>query len=182
LAERERLTCQCGKVSMAVTGQPFLVIDCVCNSCRKAGAILQFLPNAPPLLDEHGATRLVLFRKDRAVCDAGHSFLKEHRLKPDAPTRRVVATCCNTPMFLDFIQGSWIDMFGSLWKPDLVPPATMRLMTADLPKGTRLPDDIPNAKGRPFSIYWKIMVNWAAMRFRTAKLDYVKDTLDVGSH
>ena len=32
----------------------------------------------------------------------GQQYLEEHRLKPESPTRRVIAKCCNSAMFLDF--------------------------------------------------------------------------------
>ncbi len=49
-----------------------------------------------------GGTGFVLVRSDRVRCVKGGDKLQEHRLKPDSPTRRVLATCCNSPMFLEF--------------------------------------------------------------------------------
>jgi len=43
-----------------------------------------------------GGTDYVLYRKDRVQCVTGQEYLEEHRLKPDSPTRRVIATCCNS--------------------------------------------------------------------------------------
>src|SRR5712671_5622189 len=50
-------------------------------------------------------------RKDRVHCVTGQEYLEEHRLKPDSPTRRVIATCCNSGMFLDFTKGHWLTMY-----------------------------------------------------------------------
>ena len=41
----------------------------------------------------------------------GAEYLEEWRLKPNSPTRRVVATCCNSAMFLDFTKGHWLSMY-----------------------------------------------------------------------
>jgi hypothetical protein len=44
----------------------------------------------------------------------GFPRVEEHRLKPDSPTRRVVATCCNSAMFLDVTKGHWLSMYRYL--------------------------------------------------------------------
>ena len=49
------------------------------------------------------------------MCD-GAGYLEEHRLKPDSPTRRVIATCCNSGMFLDFTKGHWLTMYGTAFR------------------------------------------------------------------
>jgi hypothetical protein len=41
----------------------------------------------------------------------GQEHLEEHRLEPDSPTRRVIAKCCNSAMFVDFTKGHWVSMF-----------------------------------------------------------------------
>ena len=98
-------TCQCGKVTVEAIGRPILTASCYCASCQEAGRRLERLASAPPLLDADGGTSMILYRKDRVQCVTGRQHLKEHRLKPESPTRRVVATCCNSAMFLDFTKG-----------------------------------------------------------------------------
>ena len=71
LAESTNLTCRCGKVALRATGRPILTADCTCTSCREAAAIVKALPDGETLLDAHGGTRLVLYRKDRLDCLAG---------------------------------------------------------------------------------------------------------------
>jgi hypothetical protein len=51
-------------------------------------------------------TGVILYRKDRVRCVMGQEYLEERRLTPDSPTRRVLATCCNSAMFLDFTKGA----------------------------------------------------------------------------
>src|SRR5690348_848430 len=84
-------TCQCGKVRIEAIGRPILTASCYCTSCRDAGHRLERLASAPPVLDPDRGTSVILYRKDRVQCVTGCQHLEEHRLKPDSPTRRVVA-------------------------------------------------------------------------------------------
>ena len=97
-----QLACACGQAHLEVERAPIVSTECHCNSCRAAGARLQTLAEALPFLETNGGTRFVLYRKDRIRFLKGAELLKEFRLAPGAKTRRVVATCCNTPVFLEF--------------------------------------------------------------------------------
>jgi hypothetical protein len=174
------LSCRCGQVALRLTGQPILTADCTCDSCRSAGAILEKLPGGETLLDKHGASRLVLYRKDRLECLSGEARLKEHRLRPESPTRRVVATCCNSAMFLDFTKGHWVDIYGQRWLPGAMPQPELRTMTKDLPEGTSLPADVPNARRQSLAFFAKLIGAWVAMRFRTPKIAFVHGALEIG--
>ena len=178
MANSTTLSCRCGGVALRLSGQPILTADCTCNSCRSAGAIFERLPGGEPLLDKHGASRLVLYRKDRLECLSGEERLKEHRLRPESPTRRVVATCCNSAMFLDFTKGHWVDIYGQRWLPGAMPQPELRTMTMDLPEGTSLPADVLNARRQSFAFFTKLIGAWIAMRFRTPKIAFVHGVLD----
>jgi hypothetical protein len=91
-ASTRAVSCACGTVTFALSGAPILVAECMCNSCRAAGAILEALPGAPPLLDAKNATLTAMYRKDRLACTAGSEMLREFRLRPESATRRIVAT------------------------------------------------------------------------------------------
>lgn len=173
------LTCRCGQVSLRLTGEPILTADCTCTSCRTAGARLEQLPGAEPLLDQYGATRLVLYRKDRFACLSGAEHLREFRLRPDSATRRVVAICCNSAMFLDFTKGHWIDIYGQRWLPNAMPQPALRTMTMDLPVSTTLPGNIRNSRRQSLWFFAKLMSAWIAMRFRNPKIACVNGALDV---
>jgi hypothetical protein len=173
-----KLHCRCGQVSLRLTGQPILTTECLCNSCRSAGAFLQTLPGALPLLDKKGATLTAMYRKDHFACVSGDELLREYRLKPDSQTRRVVAKCCNSSMFMEFEKGHWIDIYGWLWPPERRPAPEMRTMVGDLPDGALLPDDLPNAKSHSLRFYTKLIGAWMAMRFRTPQITCVKGVLD----
>lgn len=140
---------------------------------------MEKLPGADPLLDRYGATRLVLYRKDRFGCLRGDAHLREFRLRPDSTTRRVVAICCNSPMFLDFTKGHWVDLYGQRWLPDPMPQPELRTMTMDLPKDVELPGDISNARRQSLAFFGKLIMAWIAMGFRTPKIAWVKGDLHV---
>ena len=91
MTNQMRLTCACGQVALEVQGSPIMSVECLCADCQKAGSFFQSLFDASPVLDQKGATRFVLYRKDRVRCDKGQDCLREHRLSKDSRTRRVVA-------------------------------------------------------------------------------------------
>jgi hypothetical protein len=174
-----RLDCACGQVKLEVDGAAIVSTECYCNSCRAAGARLQTLPAAPACLAPNGATRFVLYRKDRVRFLEGTQLLKELRLTPQSKTRRVVATCCNTPVFLEFQNGHWLSLYGGIWPEGALPPIELRTMTGDLPPGSVLSEDIPNARSQTFSFFAKLLGAWIAMGFRAPKISFVHGELHV---
>ena len=132
---------------------------------------LSSLPGAPRFTAPNGGTPSVLYRKDRVIVVEGSEQLKAFRLKPDSKTRCVVATCCNTPVFLEFQGGHWIDLFSPLWPEDEMPAVDIRTMTSDLPNPSVLDNDIPSGPLTTAGFYAKLLVAWAAMGFRTPKFE-----------
>jgi hypothetical protein len=87
---------------------------------------LEDLPGAPPLLESDSSTQVLLFAKHRTLCSRGQQFLAEHRLTPETKTRRVVATCCNTALFLDFTKGHWLSIYSRRFPEGECIPVEMR--------------------------------------------------------
>lgn len=174
-----KLQCRCGAVEMEVEGIPVMSTECLCTSCRTAAEVLEALPGAPRLREATGGTRTEMFRKDRVRCVEGAGKLREFRLNDKTRTRRVVAVCCDTPIFLDFTDGHWVDLYGRLWSEGALPPLQMRTMTGDLDDPSVLPDDVPNLKRHSTGFFVRLLVAWAAMGFRRPKIDYVEGVLDV---
>jgi hypothetical protein len=147
-----KISCRCGQVSLEVSDEPIVTTVCHCSSCRKAGEILQQLQGSERILASDGATPFVLFRKDRVRCVQGASLLAEYRLRPESPTRRVVATCCGSAMFLDFTKGHWISVYGN-----------------------RLSSELQATKSGYFIP--RLILAWVKMGFRIPKIDYVAHRL-----
>lgn len=159
-----RLSCDCGATTLDVDGPPILAAECHCTSCRTAGHQLEAL-GCPPVLAPNGGTHFVVHRKDRIFLASGGDELAAFRLSPDATTRRVIACCCRTPMYLEFSGGHWLSLYAALW-PVEPPPPELRTMTRDVPAGTTLRDDIPNARTHTVSFMGRLLWAWVRMGFR----------------
>jgi hypothetical protein len=166
------LSCRCGEVAMEATGEPILTAACHCESCREAARRIEALPGAPPVAAADGGAAFVLHRKDRVRCVKGGERLVEHRLKPDSPTRRMVAGCCNSAMFLEFTKGHWLSLYRARID-GAAPPVQMRTMTADRGDAPPLPDDVPNYPTHSGKFMWKLLSAWAAMGFKVPKVQGV---------
>lgn len=166
-------SCRCGQVKFEAAGAPILGAVCYCTSCQEAARRFELMPAAPAVRDPDGGTDFVLYRKDRIRCISGERHLQEHRLTPGSPTRRVLATCCNTAMFLDFTKGFWLTMYRNRFT-DGAAPIEMRIMTRDRPSGVELADDVPNYAGHSGKFMWKLITTWVAMGFRSPEIAYGK--------
>ena len=170
-AQQKPLTaaCRCGAVELEVLGPPIVAAACYCESCQEAGQRIAALPGATPTLDADGGTDFILQRKDRVRCVKGGERLVEHRLKPESPTRRMVAGCCNSAMFLEFSKGHWLSLYRGRIS-DGAPPLEMRVMTGDRREGVELPTDVPSYKTHSGRFMWRLLGAWAAMGFRVPKV------------
>jgi hypothetical protein len=160
-------------VKFEAVGPPIRTGSCFCASCQEAGGQFEQLASAPPVLDPDGGTGMILYRKDRVQCVMGLEYLAERRLKHDSRTRRVVATCCNSAMFLDFTKGHWLSMFRNRF-PAGAPPLEMRVMTRERRAGVELADDLPNYSGHSGKFMLKLIAAWMAMGFRRPEITWGK--------
>ncbi len=158
-------SCRCGKVEFNLKGPPIVRVACYCASCQAAGHafVREFGP--PPVVADDGGTDLVLYRKDRVAQISGGDWFRERRLKPDSPTRRMAATCCGTPMLMDFTKGHWLSFYRARL-PEDGPALDMRVMTQEKPAGVTLPDDVPLYATRSARFMWKLLTAWGGMGFR----------------
>jgi hypothetical protein len=125
------------------------------------------------VLDPDSGTGYILVRKDRVQCVSGQEHLEENRLRADSPTRRVIATCCNSAMFLDVTKGHWLSMYRNRFATD-APPLEMRMMTKERRAGVELADDIPNHSGHSGRFMLKLLAAWIAMGFRRPEIAWGK--------
>ena len=163
-----RLACRCGQVQVTVEGPHIATVECLCGSCQAAAQTLEGMPGAAPILDEKGATPFVMHRKDRVMISAGQDKLKSFRLSEDAGTRRIVASCCNTPIFMELKGGHWLSIYGALWPENERPALEMRTMV-----GTRddLPNNVPNLRTHSLGFYGRLLGAWAKMGFRNPRVE-----------
>jgi hypothetical protein len=161
-------TCACGETALEAVGAPIVTSVCYCQSCRAAGRQFEQAPSAPSVLNADGGVEYCLFRKDRVKIARGGRHLQEHRLTPASPTRRMVATCCNSPMFLEFTKGHWLTLYRDRL-PD-APPLEMGVLAKDRPAGSAPVDSIPLYPTYPATLMVKLLASWAAMGFRRPKL------------
>ncbi len=165
--ETSTAICACGATVIGLSGQPILAATCHCTSCREAAVVFAALPGAPQVRAGNGGTPFVLWRSDRARVTRGEENLREYRLQPDAPTRRVVAICCNTPVYLQFTKGHWLSIYAGRFEAP--PPTEMHTMVRDRGPGADLDDGLPAAQTQPARFMWRLLAAWAAMGFRTPK-------------
>lgn len=164
------LQCQCGEVKMVVADQPIISADCYCADCQQAGEKLKLLPSSVNVMNDQGATPFVLYRKDRVALHGNEENLQSFYLNEKSSTRRVVAGCCKTPLFLEFSEGHWLSIYSVLWPENLRPKADIRTMTRSKPENVTLPNDVPNPKTHTLGFYWKLLSAWAAMGFKNPKI------------
>ncbi|PRH86823.1 hypothetical protein C5L14_16125 [Labrys okinawensis] len=167
-------TCQCGRVVLETVDSPIVTAICQCTSCRTARKRIEALPGAPNMAEDDGGTAFVLYRKDRIRYVRGAELLREYRLTPAAKTRRVLAQCCNAPMFLEFENGHWLSLYRQRFAASDRPAPQMRVMTGDRQGGFDREGDMPSYASHSGRFMWKLLLAWIAMGFRAPKIDYVK--------
>ncbi|MEO3388269.1 DUF6151 family protein [Mesorhizobium sp. CAU 1741] len=165
------ITCTCGTVALSLSGQPIMAAECHCTSCRAAAARL-----GAAITEPNGGTRFVIQRKDRAKVERGAELLASFRLTPQAHTQRIVATCCNSPMWLEFKGGHWLSVYAARWPDSSAPAPELRTMTRDAP--APLPDDLPNARTHSAGSMARLFWAWMRMGFRNPTAADVRRTFN----
>lgn len=157
--------CRCGSVELEAVGDPITSAVCYCESCQEGSRQIEALPDGRPVCDSDGGTALVLYRKDRVEYSRGSQLLRGLKLTDESSTKRVVATCCNSAMYLDFEKGHWLSVYRAALQGD-VPPLEMRVHTKSRPAGCDLLDDVPSYQGYSLRFMTKLFAAWIAMLLR----------------
>lgn len=158
--------CACGGVEIATTGAPITGVVCYCEDCQAGSRQVEALAGAPPAADPDGGSAYILFRKDRVATSKGAALLKDYKLREKSATNRVVATCCNSAMFLGFDDSRfWVSMYRARFRGE-IPPSRMRVCTRSRSAGTRIPDDVPAYRGFPIRFLATIFAAWLPMLLR----------------
>lgn len=157
--------CACGKVALELRGAPITSIVCYCDDCQNAARELEAMAAAPKLTEPDGGTAMIVHRKDRVRCVAGQEHLQAHKLKPKSPTRRMVATCCNSAMLLTFDDiRHWVDVYR-VRADGALPPLEMCLSTRFKTTEANSHPDLPAYPGYPLRLLRKLLAARIAMMF-----------------
>ncbi len=157
-------TCQCGKVICQGVGHPILSGVCYCDDCQAGATMLETLDRAAKVSEEDGGTHYLTYRDDRFSCVKGADLLQAYQHSPDAPTRRMVASCCNTAMFLKFSKGHWTSAYARRFTGN-IPPVEMRTQTQFRTSTLSLPDDAPVYRTFGPKLFWRLITSRIAMLF-----------------
>lgn len=112
--------------------------------------------------DASGGTYYALYRKDRYRVTRGAELLDYWKLR-DTPTNRVVATCCNSGLFVNYDSGPhWV----SVYRPGYhgAAPALQMRVNTKWAAGP-VPDDVPAYRSFPLDFVWRLVKARIAMMF-----------------
>jgi hypothetical protein len=149
-------SCACGTVRCEGIGAPIVNAVCYCSDCQQGAHRIEALPGAPRVLEADGGTSYLTYRDDRFRCVAGAEKLVATRLSDQAPTRRMVASCCNSGMFLKFERGFWVSSYRLRYSGEL-PPIEMRNQTRDRRSDMAIPQDAPSFARYPMRMFAKLI-------------------------
>jgi hypothetical protein len=159
------VSCSCGKVECEAVGSPIVAVACYCDDCQQGSRQIEVLPHAPPVRDEDGGTPYLLYRKDRFKCSKGSELLRDLRIREKSPTRRVVASCCNSAMYLDFEKGHWLSIYRARFA-EAAPAVQMHIQTRFRPENSRRRHDVPASARFPVGFISKLIFARLAMLLR----------------
>lgn len=155
--------CSCGSVVLEAIGVPIMCVACYCDDCQEGSRRIEALPNARPVRDPDGGTAYVLYRKDRVKCSRGAELLKGFKISEKSATNRVVATCCNSAVYMNFEDSKhWVPVYRARFGGD-VPPLQMRVQTKHVPKNSDGPNDVPGYPAWPLKFIAKLVAARIAM-------------------
>jgi hypothetical protein len=156
-------SCSCGSVELEVIGPPIASVVCYCDDCQEGSRQIEALPHARPVQDPDGGTAYIVYRKDRVRCSRGALLLKGHKIREKSATNRVVATCCNSAMLLNFDDGKhWVDVYRARFQGD-IPPLQMRVCTKFKPENGDVPNDVPGYSSYPLRFLARLLAARIAM-------------------
>jgi hypothetical protein len=157
--------CRCGAVEIGAWSEPLVVTACYCDDCQAASERLAVSANSPPLASPDGGTEFMVFRRDRIACTRGAENLEAMRLTAATKTRRMVAGCCATPMYVSFDdKRPWVSAFRARFGAD-APPVQMRICTRFRRADDKAKDDSPEHKGYPAAMILRVLAVWPRMLF-----------------
>jgi hypothetical protein len=157
--------CQCGAVEVSAWAEPIVVSACYCDDCQAAAERLAASANSALAASADGGTEFMLFRRDRIACTRGADRLEAMRLTDATKTRRMIAGCCATPMYITFDdKRPWVSAFRASFGAD-APPVKMRICTRFRRSEEKAEDGLPSHPGYPPAMIVRLLAAWPLMLF-----------------
>jgi hypothetical protein len=157
--------CQCGAVEISVWAQPMMVATCYCDDCQAAGQRHAALGGSAPMSIADGGTEFMVFRRDRVACTRGADRLQATKLTSHTKTRRMIASCCSTPMYVTFDdKRPWVSAFRAPFGAE-VPPVEMRICTRFRRSNEIVDDGVRSHPGYPPAMMMRILAALPFMVF-----------------
>ena len=155
--------CACGRVVLTMRGAPIVSAACYCDDCQAGARQIESLPNASPVKNADGGTSYLAYRKDRVECTSGRELLQSLKLRPDSATKRVVASCCNSAVYLGFDDSKhWVDVYHSRVQ-GAVPPIEFRMCTRFKAAPDENSTGVPGYPGYPPRLIFRLIAARMAM-------------------
>ncbi|WP_211051392.1 hypothetical protein [Parasphingorhabdus halotolerans] len=126
--------------------------------------MLENLEGAPPLRTTDGGTHYLTYRDDRFTCVSGTELLKSYKVVASSPTSRMVASCCNSAMYLKYSRGHWTSSYAARFG-DGAPHVEMRTQTKFRNSTLPLSENSKNFSGFGTRLLWRLFVSRIAMMF-----------------
>lgn len=157
--EQSLVECSCGQVAVELKGAPIYCTVCHCDDCQFAADELVKLFPPEPITDSFLGTHYVLHRNDRYAVVRGQGLLHPYTFREISPTRRMVATCCNSPLFVTFENSQhWISLYRQRFV-DEAPALQSRIATKFLKDPSTLPADPPAYRSFPLKLVVRLVVS-----------------------
>lgn len=149
-------SCKCGQVRFEAASSPAFNVVCYCTDCQAAGAALHTEMGCEAPCEADGGTSYSSFLEKDWHCVSGEDKIRGHKLKPDSPSTRYVASCCQTPLYLNYAPGFWVSTYRKPFT-NALPPMKWRIKTSDRTSDLPYPDNIPRFKGFPLRLYGALL-------------------------
>jgi hypothetical protein len=157
--------CRCGAVEIGAWAEPIVVTACYCDDCQAAAERIAASADVPPAASDDGGTEFMVCRRDRIACTRGAQNLQAMRLTDATKTRRMIAGCCATPMYVGFDDKKpWVSAFRASFGAD-APPVQMRICTRFRRPEERAEDGLPSHTGYPLAMILRILAVSPLMLF-----------------
>ena len=157
--------CRCGAVELGAWAKPIVVSACYCDDCQAAAERLAASAASAPAPSADGGTEFMVFRRDRIACTRGADRLEATKLTQASKTRRMIAGCCATPMYVAFDdKRPWVSALRAPFGAD-APPVEMRICTRFRRSEDKVNDSLPSHPGYPLAMILRILAAWPGMLF-----------------